>query len=379
MLLLFFASLSAAAQLPDALEFRQLQARHRRGLSQIRALLDDSYVTSNDENFCMQYPPNVLRWLLSPPGACNALQVGLAERDRPGLVAFICALPVSLVVKGTKQQAVEVTLLCVHRKWRKCGLAALLISELRKRAMAQGISFAIYTSARPHGRPLLSAQCYHRPLKPRHLIRSGFWQLPVGLSIRSVDAAALPLPRVDRRLVRRMCRADVESCHRMFCARAQQYQLAASLTLAEFRHRFCDAPRCYTYVFGPRANAPAAFISFMLLPITSDSCHVRHITQAVLLGFAIETGQSVQPADVLAAALHCASERGAHVFNALALAEYTPKVLSSLGFGAGDGLTHIYIVQRAWDGTAPLQIDRLARDDGEDSFMPQDVSWLPLT
>lgn len=70
---------------------------------------------------------------------------------------------------------------------------------------------------------------------------------------------------------------------------------------------------------------------------------------------------------LLAAALELARKSGAHVFNALELGELTPELLEGLGFGEGDGKTHVS-VERS-DGA----LEEWRRD-----LSPKRVSWLPL-
>ena len=165
--------------LPDSLEFRRVGAAELR--TELQPLLQTSYVATPDDELRLDYSARDLAWMLDAPGAREELRVGLGCRDEAGLIGFVCAVPCGLLVRGEQVDAVEVSLLCMHRDWRRRGLTKELILELRRRADAAGIRCAIFTEARPrHTLPLLRAECYHRPLRARALLRYGFWRPPAG-------------------------------------------------------------------------------------------------------------------------------------------------------------------------------------------------------
>ena len=137
---------------------------------ELHALLASSYVATDDGALRIAYSEAQLRWLLEYP---NGLFCAISEGDGT-LVAFVCALPGALRVRGrpTPLAAAEVSLLSVKHSWRGRGLTPLLLGELRSRAAARGLRRAVYTAAQgAGGAPLACAGCFHRPLRPRALLR----------------------------------------------------------------------------------------------------------------------------------------------------------------------------------------------------------------
>ena len=106
--------------------------------------------------------------------------------------------------------------------------------------------------------------------------------------------------------------------------------------------------------------------------------------QAQLLEYAVASASdqphapSLSLESLLAAALRQARRCGAHVFNALALAEMTPALLHSLGFARGDGDTFVYFHD---DDKASTYSPQDATGSGDCAhtkpISPEDVAWLP--
>jgi GNAT superfamily N-acetyltransferase len=353
----------------DRLEWRRVTA------PALHKLLESSYVASDDGSLALDYPESTLRWMLSAPGTCEELQLGLAEPGSRSLVACVCAAPCGLLVDGERREALEVGLLCVHHSWRSLGLTPMLLQELRARASRLGLKCAVYTLASARGAPLLRARCFHRPLRPAALRQSGFWaaaeQGEEGKEARAAEKRAVALPRgLGAPRLRRMRASDVARCLELLEQRARRFAVAPSFSEAEFRHRFLGgAARSFV------VDAPArAFVSFMLVPLRTRA---HPVLQAQLLGYAAAdagegeeegdggAGAGPRPKALLAAALRAARREGAHVFNALALAEHTPLLLGALGFGEGDALTSVHLLMGG--GAA-----------GPTSVPASGVAWLPL-
>ena len=95
---LLVAACVSAAALPNGLEWRQIGAREIQ--TSLHNLLRESYITTDDESLRLDYPPAMLSWMLSPPGADEDLRIGIGEVDSDALVGFMCAVPTGLLING---------------------------------------------------------------------------------------------------------------------------------------------------------------------------------------------------------------------------------------------------------------------------------------
>lgn len=365
MILSCCCTLLAAATLPDSLEFRVLGPSSTRP---VHELLSHSYVASADGQLRLQYRRRFVRWLLSRE---RSVQLGIVERETSLLIGYVCALGCTLHSAREESESVEVTLLCVRREWRRLGLTKALLLELRRRVLACGVQCAIFTGATSRGAALLRVPCYHRPLRPLLLLRSGFWQLPKGDDAKCLVMRAAATHRASRLpRLRRMRMHDVNACQQLLLESSRRFDLGVAPSVAEFCSRFLDCPASHSFVLSAR-DFPTAFVSFMLVPLrTPKGC----ITQAVLHGLAI--ADESQVGNILASTLICARRCGAAVFNALPLGQCTSDVLASLGFGIGDGVTFIYA--EVSPSAELSSIGKLVRDGGKRHLSPDKVAWLPL-
>ncbi|KAL1500109.1 hypothetical protein AB1Y20_012782 [Prymnesium parvum] len=400
--------LLVSISLPRGLEWRSLRPRDGQDIDELHALLAGSYVSSDEQQMRIVYSKDSLRWILGTPGTRAELQLGISCSGE--LVAFVSAIPCTLRVYGKRHTAVEVTLLCVRRDWRRRGLTPLLLAELRRRGAELGVRDAIYTIALPLRPAVLRVRTYHLMLQPQRLLECGFWQ-PSAEELKDLllkeggfaeaqgggahgRGPALP-SRASGFRVRRMQRGDCRVCLQLLRAQDKPLVLTRDYSPSRFRQRFvgrlAGAAGTRSLVAtrtGRHGDAVVGFVSFTLVPLHTER---GDIVQAQLLGYAAEgvapravgevgshseygakgaSIESVESADhmtvvrdLLAAALHEAHRCGAHVFNALALAELTPSFFQSLGFACGDADTFFYL-----EVSSNTQMKR---------FNPEEVGWLP--
>lgn len=90
-------------------------------------LLHKNYVEDDDAMFRFSYSPAFLSWALQPPGHRSDWHVGVRVRGSGRLVAFISAIPATILANGTRIRAVEINFLCVLKKLRSKRLAPVLI------------------------------------------------------------------------------------------------------------------------------------------------------------------------------------------------------------------------------------------------------------
>ena len=393
-----------ATSLPDGLEWRRVDAKGVR--TALSHLLRTSYVATEDDALRLDYSPEMLKWMLSPPGAVEELRVGVGEHDSDELVGFVCAVPTGVFLGGDHRAAVEVSLLCIRQDWRRKGVASALLHELRRRAELAGVRCAIYTAPKPRlHAPTACAACYHRPLRPLELLKSGFFVQPGSpaaaageeekrLHAALEEAARLP-PSPPRQRWRQMRRADAGACRQMLQRRAPGYALAPSfIDDASFEHRFLGEG-AHSFVLHSRRRRsprdgptlPMGFVSFTLLPLRAATG--ARVVQAQLLGYATrpeedataeeegteERGEEEEALrQLLMGALREALAAGAHVFNANAMGDLTMEHLEALGFHRGDAQTFFCVDEMP----SPPWPSPLPGGRGCRLLEARSVCWLPV-
>ncbi|KAI9500146.1 glycylpeptide N-tetradecanoyltransferase [Coemansia spiralis] len=161
-------------ELPEGMEWCTVDATDDGELKELYALLLNNYVEDGDAMFRFNYPLELLRWVMMPPGFNREWHVGVRRRETRELIAFVSGIPVDVMVRDKTITMAEINLLCVHKTLRNQRMAPLLIQEVTRRVHLVGIFQALYTAGRLLPKPVATCRYYHRSLNPKKLVDIGF-------------------------------------------------------------------------------------------------------------------------------------------------------------------------------------------------------------
>jgi glycylpeptide N-tetradecanoyltransferase len=179
--------------LSELFEWAEVDVGTEPGIAEIYDLLNGHYVEDDDNMFRFDYSRDFLRWALQPPGWRRDWIVGVRLLKTKKLVAFISAVPATIVVYGRPTKMVEINFLCVHQKLRDKRLAPILIKEITRRVNLQDIWQASFTAGKVLPRPISRSQYHHRNLNPKKLIAVKFSHLGPNMTMaRTIKLFRLP-------------------------------------------------------------------------------------------------------------------------------------------------------------------------------------------
>lgn len=209
-------------RLPPGAAFEPVDLRRPGVRRELATFLTRSYQTSSA--FRIVYTQSRVWHALGGDWVPREWLLGVRMDGR--LVAFAAALPRRLLLDGRAVDAAEVNYFCVDPGFRGTGLAAQVIRELARRIAAKGVRVAIYSTARDLPSPIVRCTYFHRPLRPRHLARVGFVDVPP--PFMDVYARHFHLPRGEVPPGwRRLQRSDVAACRLFINKERERYRLAA--------------------------------------------------------------------------------------------------------------------------------------------------------
>jgi|TARA_B110000285_G_C14980289_1_gene541005 glycylpeptide N-tetradecanoyltransferase len=96
-------------------------------LQELYKLLVGHYVEDDDGEFRFDYSTTFLKWALNPPGHYPEWCVGIRDKEKNNLYAFISGIPVDLTIQGKTVKMAEINFLCAHKALRSMRLAPVLI------------------------------------------------------------------------------------------------------------------------------------------------------------------------------------------------------------------------------------------------------------
>lgn len=112
-------------------------------MSELENFLNENFLCDEDDDFHLQYPQEIVKWILSHPGSDPSLNLGLRMTLPPTvstLIGFICAIPRTIVIgKINKICLTEVTFFASDKRIRKKGFTQIMLNEITRRQYAHGM------------------------------------------------------------------------------------------------------------------------------------------------------------------------------------------------------------------------------------------------
>ncbi|KAL9061309.1 MAG: hypothetical protein Q9162_000183 [Coniocarpon cinnabarinum] len=356
-------------------------------VSDVYDLLFHNYVEDDEAMFRFKYSASFLNWALKSPGWRKDWHIGIRATQSRKLVAFISAVPISLLVyppashssstaEPSKVACAEVNFLNVHKKLRDKRLAPVLIKEVTRRIHLENIWQAIYTAGTMLPTPVSTCRYYHRSLDWEKLEAVRFTRVPPG-STRQRQIARYRLPKeTGTPGLREMEDKDVSQVTSLLRRYLERMRFAQDFSEEEVRHWLLDKTNkekgmervVFAYVVesgeGSSKNITDFFSFYRLESTVIGHKQYDTIRAAYLFYYATETAfqssskvngngkaasQETDNAalkrrlnELMRDALILAKRAQFDVFNALTLLD-NPLFLTQQLFGAGDGSLHYYL------------------------------------
>lgn len=326
----------------DSFEWCEVDVMDDNQLEEAYKLLNENYVEDGEAMFRFDYSREFLRWALLPPGWQPSWHVGVRVKSSKKLVAFITAIPASIMIHSDDINMVEINFLCVHKKLRSKRLAPVLIREITRRVNLRGIWQAAFTAGALLPSPVSSSRYYHRSLNPKKLIEVGFSRLQPRMTM----ARTLKLYSVKSETqiagIRALRKEDVPKACALLMRYFSQFDFHVQMSEEEFAHWFL--PRegvMYTYVVEDAESKELTDLAaFYSLP-SSVIKHPTHRTLHAAYAFCV-AAMHTPICDLMKDVLVLARRNDFDVFNALDLARHA-EFFKELKFHIGDGELHYYL------------------------------------
>ncbi|KAH7306666.1 hypothetical protein KP509_22G024100 [Ceratopteris richardii] len=329
-------------KLPEHYEWCTCDLNCSETADEVYNLLSRHYVEDYESMFRYHYPKDFLQWALCPPGYLPDWHVGIRVEATKRLVAFITGIPANIRLHDRNLQMAEVNFLCIHRELRSKRLAPLLIKEVTRRVHLKNVWQAVYTAGIMLPTPIATCHYWHRPLNPKKLIRVGFSELGLGMTMnQTIKHYRLP-PNVITPGFRAMERRDVLAVTHLLQQYLLQFLVAPVLSEADVEHWLVPVSDVVaTYVIEDVESGQITdFCSFYTLPSTILGNHKYKDIKAAYSFYHASTKTSL--VELLNDLLIVAKCHGFDVFNVLDIM-HNRSFLQELKFKLGDGELRYYL------------------------------------
>ena len=291
---------------------------------EIANLLSTHYV--RDEHFALRYDAAFIEWATIPEW-----NLGLRTKHGGKLVGFISGVPCKYRIHDTIVDTLQINFLCVHDTLRSKGFAPLLISEIRRRANAEGIWQAVYTAVTHIPTPVARTSYWHRLL-----------------NVPKLNSAKFSNERQRPHMVRGtstytyMTEEDIPVVTEMLQKHLKEYSIAPHIDDAYVRRWLVPKDGIvYSYIDGDKG-----FTSYYAVPYTSVKTGIE-VKQAYM--FYDTSDGDMRDAVILA------RNTGFDVYNTLDVG-LSMSTLRDSKFMKGNGHNHCYVYNWSCGDILPNEI-----------------------
>ena len=131
-------------------------------MNEVYKLLKNHYAEDAGARFRFNYSPEFLKWDLNAPGYIPEWIVGVRDKGKNNLYAFISGVPVKMTVNKKNLTMCEISFLCCHKALRNNRLAPVLIKEIHRRVACSDVWAAVYAADGDQPTSIASAHTWHR-------------------------------------------------------------------------------------------------------------------------------------------------------------------------------------------------------------------------
>lgn len=329
-------------KLPKHYEWCTCDVNCKVTMSEIYNLLSNHYVEDVESMFRCNYSKDFLKWALQPPGYFPCWHIGVRVETTKRLVAFITGIPVNIRIRDMHMMMAEINFLCIHKKLRSKRLAPLLIREVTRRVHLENIWQAVYTAGVVLPTPITTCHYWHRPLNPKKLIKVGFSQLSIGMTMsQTIKHYRLPYKTLTPGF-RAMERGDLPGVVLLLQKYLLQFVVSPELSEADVEHWLVPVENVVsTFVIEDvESQSITDFCSFYTLPSTvlGDKKHTTLKAAYLFYNVTTKTPLSQLVNDLLIVAKH----KDYDVFSVLDIMQ-NQSFLKDLKFKLGDGQLQYYL------------------------------------
>lgn len=264
----------------DGFEWDDVDLEVEAEIKELYDLLFNHYVEDTDGSFRFNYSIAFLNWALKAPGWRKDWHVGVRTKTSPDgkkgkLVAFISAVPVTLMVRANRLRVVEINFLSIHRKLRAKRLAPVLIKEITRRCYLTDIYQALYTAGTLLPTPVSTCRYFHRSIDWRHLYKNKFSALPLRTTEQQQIRKYFLTSTTTTKGLRPMKPADLPAVKDLLARYLERFAMRQVFDDDELAHGLCsEASKDVVWSYVVEQNGKITdFFSYYLLEVGTNHEH----------------------------------------------------------------------------------------------------------
>lgn len=157
-------------KLPDSMKWVTINMNNSDLMESVAQFLRTYYLIDLSETFRLYYTANFIKWILGNDG----MLIAIAKKDTNAICGVVGSSFKNLTVFDKVRKFANVDFLCAHPAYRHKKIAHILIDEITRRIVQNGVHQSCFTSERCIPTPTTVLRYYHRPINYIKLQKHGY-------------------------------------------------------------------------------------------------------------------------------------------------------------------------------------------------------------
>ncbi|AYV77648.1 MAG: glycylpeptide N-tetradecanoyltransferase 1, partial [Dasosvirus sp.] len=215
------------------------------------------YLKESNKKYIIKYDPEYIKWQFRNQG--YFLVITNLQNE---YIAVIGLTPRTVEIYANSIQMMEPMFMCCHPKYRKKGLAKVLMNEATRMASIDGYKYGIFCDNIIVPSPVARIRYYSRPLNYIHLKQNEFVEVS-GINDEQVhDKTKIKLRPNKNYVVAKKTIDNIETVHKMYSEYVDSFSLHLTLTLKDVENYMFDSRYVKTIFVLDESEKPIDFITY---------------------------------------------------------------------------------------------------------------------
>lgn len=328
-------------KLPKDFEWCIMDLSNDQQMDQLIYFLNEYY--TNNKQFSQIHTKEFMQWYYKDG---NAILLGVKSSKLNLLVGFICGKVIKTQVNRTKDNFVEVKLLCVHHQLRHKKLVPCLVTELNRQFNLLNYNKGLYCANIYINKPIVSSQFFLRALNVDKLLSCEFLKIDNknnGDIIENIKKTNANLKGQLMDNFKKMEEKHIPRAFELFNEYMDKYNYHPIYTIEEFTNLFFNNEFVETYVYEDEDDTTNIYDFASYYNGSMKILKGKHADEIIKKGSLFYyTSVNNTVFSIISNLLKCAYKNGVDVFCALNIMEHG-YILSDLYFERFDQDIHYYL------------------------------------
>lgn len=243
--------------LPIGYEWDKVDVNDQEKMEQISTFLTLHYKRGTNSSYVVKYDPNMLKWEMNNNGSFLVIR-----EENKNIVGLIGITQRTVQVCKDVMTIVEPMYLCCDEKYKKTGIANILMDEATRQSLMVGIDKGVFCTNYIVSKPIVTFRQYARSINYKKLKENDFVEI-AGVNDDDVhNQLRINLNPNKKYVYAEKNETNIDIVHKLYTQFMGSFNIHIVMDKSEIENYFFDARYCKTYFVLNDDAEPVDFIAY---------------------------------------------------------------------------------------------------------------------